>query len=164
MDRPKIYLDSCYWIRGTHENEPDPTVTAALQHQLTLADKGEIIIVASSLILIESLTVDPNHFDKAFDGRRGILVAVSGNLAKKVRAFQNQVRARTTKMFSAADAIHLVTAQEAECNVFYTLDQKEKKGQLAPLSSTEMIKELLGLSVEKLPPPPNEAGQGTLGL
>ncbi len=67
-------------------------------------------------------------------------------------------------MFSAADAIHLVTAQEADCNVFYTLDQKEKKNQLAPLSSADVIKELLGLSIEKLPPPPNEGGQGTLGL
>lgn len=136
--RPRIYIDSCYYIdvaRGRHAAALDPDRASHLhfiESLLMASIAGDIEIWASTLVIPECLHVDsqaqaiPEEVQKTF-----VDLLTSGTAVKLAAAdFFIAERARDLRWVHdircgrSADMVHVATALEMGCVEFITTNKK----------------------------------------
>lgn len=148
MPKDSVYIDSCTWIA---QYKPTEKLTdeqrAGLQSLYEKVDKGQVLVVGSTLIYVEALTVTTPVIKAAFDGKKGLLVAADEGIGIRARALQQACYDKTGRLLSNYDAVHLATASAMRCQRFITLDKVVKEKQLAPLKHKAVIEPILGLRI-----------------
>lgn len=152
MPKESVYVDCCVWIafykdeKETEENFTDEQRNG-MAHLLAEVDKGSIIIVGSTLLLAQLLSISIETLELAFDGVKGMPVAMDESIARGVRELQLKCLRSERKVLSTEDAVHLVTASIMRCRHFITMDAKRKSNQLSPLKDRDLLERLLSLQI-----------------
>ncbi len=147
MPKASAYLDSCVWIAQYKPSELTKDQRSGLVSLMESVNGGSVVIVASSMIFVEALTVSQDDIERAFDGRKGQIIAADEEIAKQSRILQNKCFKEAKKVLSPIDSIHLVTAAMAGCQQFVTLDRRHKANQLSPIADKVMLERLLGVKI-----------------
>lgn len=148
MPRESIYIDSCCWIALYKPGEKiSPEDRTGIQTALDAVNGGSVILVASSMLLAEALTVSVERFEQAFDGRKGLMVAADDPIMRQARELQFKLYAQEGKVLTPIDSVHLATAANMGCQRFMTLDRKRKDNKLAPVEDRALLERLLGLKI-----------------
>jgi len=125
---PKVYIDSCAYISCIQEDVGRHETVSAVVEQ---AKSGEIVIVASTLIIAEVVKLDhlsEQGVDIAEQAERIRLFfendyikfrAVDRRIAEEAAAISRQHRIKPP------DAIHLATALQCGCTSFQTYDGED---------------------------------------
>ena len=159
MPRLATYIDSCVWIANYKPTEKlTGEQRAGIATLLDDVSSGNVVLVASSILLVEALTVSAEDIELAFDGRKGILVAADESICGRARALELKCYKDTGRVLAPMDAIHLSTAAVMGCQRFVTLDRKQKDKQLAPLADRDHLERLLGIKI-LAPQEVNDQGQ-----
>ena len=152
----------------TAEQRKDPAETAAIAGLIQLMENKEIIVVSSSQIFSEVLEADLTDQQKTiFEGvtkRRSVVQIKDATkdiniLAGEIRSFYKAQRSSDSsalKTPAVADAVHIATAIYYECDVFYTVDAKDKPDSCGLLKLTNPIAGKYMLTISK--PVTNQGG------
>jgi predicted nucleic acid-binding protein len=148
VPKESAYLDACVWIA---QYKPKETQTAEQRDGISALfreiEHGSIVAVASSIVLVEVLTVTAEELEQVLDGRKGMLVAADDAICRRARQLQQSCYKDLKKVLSCLDSIHLATAWVMGCKRFVTMDGKKKNNQLAPLDSQDYLEKLTGLKI-----------------
>lgn len=148
MPKPSVYLDAAIWIAHHKPKEVHtPERRAAMNQIFDDIHDGLYLAVASSLILIEALSVEIADIELALDGRKGIMVAADEEITRRARELQSKCHKETKRVLSNLDAIHLSTASVMGCQRFITLDQRRKNNELSPIADRALLERLLGIKI-----------------
>lgn len=148
MPKESIYIDSCVWIA---QYSPKEKLTSEQRTTLkTLFESvggGSMIVVASAMLMVETLTVTNEILDLGFDGVKGIFMPVDDTIARAARILEHRCYKDHKKVLGTHDAIHLCTASLTGCKRFVTLDRRHKDNQLSPLADRDYLQPLLNLKI-----------------
>jgi len=147
LPKESIYIDSCIWIAQYKPDELTDEQRSGISWLNEQISMGNVIAVASSLLLVELLTVSAELIEIAYDGRKGLLVAADDAICHRARELQQKCYADKQKCLSNLDALHLSTASVQRCQRFLTLDKTRKNNQLSPLADKQYLERLLGLKI-----------------
>jgi predicted nucleic acid-binding protein len=119
-----LYLDSNIFIYAVEKSH---RWGRAAEHLLGLMEQGAISAVASDLVLAEVLTKpfadgDARHIDqykRLLSSGGGLSMA---KVSREVLTLAAQLRGE--KSLKLYDAIHVATAQSAQCDYFLTQDER----------------------------------------
>ena len=146
MRKEAVYLDACIWIAES-KGELTAAQTAGMAALYRQIEQGSLVVVASTFLYTEVLTVAVETLELAFDGRKGISVALDDEIARAVRNFEQACFDQHGMIFAPSDAIHLCTAANMKCRRFVTLAKTRKGNQLSPLADHEIVARRLKLQV-----------------
>lgn len=136
MRRPRIYIDSCYFIdaiksRAGFSVDPDRSRDLAyVKACLEAVRAGDIEVITSTLTIAEVRRAEGAPDDNVKRLIRSVLT--SGRLVKLAEVTQSVgEKARDLHWdhginLSGADAIHVATAIITECKELLTIDRKKK--------------------------------------
>lgn len=120
-DAGSVYLDSSAVIYSVERIEPYLTLLAPAWQR---AEAGQLTVVFSELVLAETL-VHPlrRNLPTVEAAYRNVFDAPEVRLAPATRQlWEHCARLRAATSLKTADALHAVTALQAECNLFITND------------------------------------------
>lgn len=142
-----VYWDTGILVALLADEQRDPIEMQGIEEQVQLFDKNELIIYTSTITRIEVLHSQMSN--KAVQGFESLLkrpnfqfAAVTNNVARiahDIRDYYSKLKDEVGETLSTPDAIHLATAIDQKCDVFYTFDEKVRPGKsrsLVPLNGT----------------------------
>jgi predicted nucleic acid-binding protein len=162
-DLLRVYWDSCVWIGLLNE---EPVILDSAKWAIERAEKGEIEIWSSNLVLAEVFKVKTNNGDKALLAAKDAefdklynqpfiqRVQVDADIAREARRL---LRAGTAGLKRPNDAIHLASAVWWNLDELYTHDHDD----LLRLDGT--IKRRDGKNLKICKPPPRVQAQLSFG-
>jgi predicted nucleic acid-binding protein len=140
-----IYWDANIFIAWLSGENRDPDEMNGIAEQLEMLEKGKLIICTSTITLTEVLRSKllPHNaelFGLLFKRPSYQLIDVSRKViatAHDIRDYYSRHKEAASTDLTTPDAIHLASAIEEGCEVFYTFDGKDSRGKsrtLIPLS------------------------------
>ena len=158
-----IYLDACIFLAHLkNETRQDPRDMAGVEELTQKIDRLEVNLVTSVITLSEVLEsgVPVNARDtflRLFQRRHCHLIDVTARIAEIAHNIRDYYRKQQAidglPTVATPDALHLATAIEVECDVFYTFDEKDdpkRKRGLIPLNP--VVAGQYSLSIKKPAP------------
>lgn len=139
-DTGRIYLDSSAVIYSVERIEPYLTLLAPIWQQ---AEAGQFTLVSSELVLAETL-VHPlrRHLPTVEAAYRNLFAVPEVRLAPATRQlWEDCARLRAATGLKTADALHAVTALQANCDLFITNDGDFRRVEGLPLVVLEDLVE-----------------------
>lgn len=162
MRKEAVYIDSCVWIAQYKPTEAQSELDRqGMKSLFDSVERNSIVVVASTLLFVEALTVSAETLEMAFDGSKGVFVAADDPICRQARELELKCYKDHQQILSPFDAVHLTTASLYECSKFVTLDKRRKERQLAPLSHAQYLEKLLGVQIVK---PGDATDQPQLGI
>ncbi|OPX22705.1 MAG: hypothetical protein B1H03_03725 [Planctomycetales bacterium 4484_113] len=125
MKRIKYYWDACLFVSWLqNEKRVDPTEMAGLKDVLELNERGEVVLVTSTLTQLEVLGSPPDE-----EVRRKFLDACQRPEVQVVNPSRNIVETalslRAKRNLPVMDAVHLATAIQSQVAELHTFDEDD---------------------------------------
>ncbi len=167
--KPRVYLDSCYYIdvaRGRTAAPVDPNRVQDLpfvESLLLAAEGGDIEIYASTLVISECLFIDRQQKDAVPESVRQMFMSLltSGQTVKLI-AVDLFVAERARDLLwvdgincgGASDSIHVATALDLKCEEFITANRNRGplQGQAPALLAKLDLRVIKAHQTAVLPP------------
>ena len=119
--RGSIYLDTSAIIYSVERNEPYLTLLAPAWQQ---AEAGQLVVVCSELVIAETLVRPIREGNRDLETAfRNVFAASEVQVTPVTRQiWEDTARLRAATGLKTPDALHAVTALQAECTLFITND------------------------------------------
>lgn len=144
MDGNKLLWDSCIFYAVLKGEDRRSGELEILQERVNDFNEGNLVIVASTLLLVEvrQSKLDSKKmdiFDRMLDRSNLELADVNPIIAKRAATLRNELHNDQGKYMSTPDAIHVATAIEFGVEM-RTTDSKDTSNSAGILSLAEKIK------------------------
>ena len=128
-----IYLDTSAVIYSVERNEPYLTLLAPAWQQ---AEAGQLVVVCSELVIAETLVRPIRERDLDLEvAFRNVFAAPEVQVVPATRRlWEETARLRAATGLKTPDALHAVTALQAECALFITNDPDFRRVDELPVT------------------------------
>ncbi len=143
-----VYWDTCIFLADIKGEKHGPLELEGIREQIARLERDELIIVTSSLTIVEVLDckLSPQQKLRFPELRRNKNLQMQDpdvkimELAGEIRNFYQIEKQRSgAKSLAVPDAIHVATAIHMKCPVLYSFDTGEKSEHRGILSLTGLI-------------------------
>lgn len=152
-----IYWDSCIFIAyATNETRVDERDMAGVEELVKLIDMNQFVLVTSVITITEVLekssgTKAREIFLDFFKRPNSLLVDITRPIAEIAHDIRNDYTLGNGQKLSTADSLHIASAINTRCSVFYTFDGcSAKKDGILQLHDQILAK--YGLEISKPTP------------
>lgn len=144
MNGNKLLWDSCIFYTVLKGEDRRSGELDILHEQITKFNEGNLVIIASTLLLVEVRQSKLNSekmekFRQMLDRSNLVLADVSPSIAERAATLRNELCNDQGKHLSTPDAIHVATAIELEVEM-WTNDSLDNLNTAGILSLAEEIK------------------------
>jgi predicted nucleic acid-binding protein len=140
--RDQVHWDTCVFLSWLKEDNRTPEERAGIAYWAQRAEKGDALIVTSSLTFVEILrskfSEDVHNRFMRWTKRYVRTYMVDRSVIRRAHDLRDhfareKALGRRKEMLATPDAIQLATAVVAQCSEFHTFDANDKPGALGLL-------------------------------